>query len=189
MRIAVLGGSFDPIHHGHLIAAVAAREALAVDRLVWVPAGTQPLKVGGHGAPGTDRAHMVELSVAEMVGFEVDRIEIDRVGPSYTVDTLTELAARFTGAELTLLLGADAAGLFWKWRDPAGVKALATVVVFARAGETPPAGVADRVIEIPRLDISSTAVRDRVRNGQSIRYLVPDPVMAYIAEHGLYQEK
>lgn len=188
MRIAVLGGSFDPVHHGHLIVATAAAELLGVDQVRWIPAGQQPFKVGQHGASAADRTRMVELAVDGVASFGVDRCEADRGGPSYTVETLTDLGIRFPGAELSLLLGADAAELFWQWRDPAGIKARATVVVFARAGETAPAGVADRVIEVPRLDISSTAVRDRVRNGRSIRYLVPDPVMAYIAEHGLYRD-
>lgn len=188
MRIAVLGGSFDPIHHGHLIVASAAKDALGVDQVRWVPAGAQPFKVGEHGAGGSDRARMIELAVAGEGGFVVDRLEVERAGPSYTVDTLTELGGRFPGAELSLLLGADAAELFWKWRDPGGIKARAAVIVFARAGEAAPTGVADRVILVPRIDISSTAVRERVRNGQSIRYLVPGPVIDYIAERGLYRD-
>ena len=188
MEIAVLGGSFDPIHHGHLIVAAVAREALGADQIRWVPAGEQPFKVGQHGASGAHRARMVELACAGEPAFVVDRVEVNRPGPSYTVDTLGALAARYPQSALSLLLGADAAELFPKWRDPTGIKARATVVVFARDGEEPPPGVADRVIIVPRLEISSTAVRDRVRHGQSIRYLVPDPVMDYIADEGLYRD-
>jgi nicotinate-nucleotide adenylyltransferase len=188
VRIAVLGGSFDPIHHGHLIAAAAAKAILGVDQIRWVPAGEQPFKVGQHAATGAQRARMVELACDGETGFVVDRLEVERPGPSYTVDTLRELGERLPGAELTLLLGADAAALFGKWRDPEGIRARATVVVFSRAGEAPPPGIADRVIIVPRVDISSTAVRERVRQGQSIRYLVPDPVIAYIAGQGLYRD-
>ncbi len=188
MQIAVLGGSFDPIHHGHLIVAAAAREALGADEIRWVPAGQQPFKVGQHAATGDHRARMVELACAGEPGFVVDRLEVPRPGPSYTVDTLTELTGRLPGAVFSLLIGADTAALFEKWRDPRGIRARASVIVFARAGEEPPPGVADRVIIVPRVDISSTAVRERVRRGQSIRYLVPDPVIDYIAEQGLYQD-
>lgn len=190
MRIAVLGGSFDPIHHGHLILATVAREALGADRVVLVPAGQQPFKVGQHGASAVHRARMAEVAIAGTDGFQVDRVEVDRPGPSYTVDTLADLLARHSGAgaELTLLLGADAAELFWQWRDPAGIKARAAVAVFARSGETPPPGVADRVIEIPRIDVSSTLLRERIRQRRSIRYFMPDSVIAYIAEHGLYRD-
>jgi nicotinate-nucleotide adenylyltransferase len=186
--IAILGGSFDPIHHGHLIAAVAAREALGVAEVRWIPAGEQPFKVGTHQASARDRARMVELACQGERGFVVDRLEVERRGPSYTVDTLTTLAERLPGSPLSLLLGSDAAQLFPSWRDPSGIKARAAVVVFAREGETPPPGIADRVIIVPRVDISSTAVRERVRRGQSIRYLVPDPVIEYITAQGLYRD-
>lgn len=188
MQIGVLGGSFDPIHHGHLIVATAAREALGLDQIRWVPAGEQPFKVGRHAASAEHRARMVELACGGEPGFVVDRLELARPGPSFTVDTIRELATRFPKGQLSLLLGADAAELFEQWRDPAGIKAHARVVVFARAGETPRAGIADRVIIVPRVDISSTTLRERVRRGESIRYLAPDSVIAYIAEQGLYRD-
>jgi nicotinate-nucleotide adenylyltransferase len=188
MRIGVLGGSFDPIHHGHLITAVAAREALGLDQVRWVPAAEQPFKVGRHAASAEHRARMVELGCGGEPGFVTDRIEIERSGPSYTVETVGTLAGRFPEAELSLLLGADAAELFDQWRDPAGIRALARVVVFARAGESPRPGIADQVIIVPRIDISSTEIRERVRQGRSIRYLAPDSVVAYITEQGLYRD-
>jgi nicotinate-nucleotide adenylyltransferase len=186
--IGVLGGSFDPIHHGHLIAGAILREVLGADEIRWVPTGQQPFKVGRHAASAADRARMVELAVGGTAGFVVDRYEADRPGPSYTVETLADLRSRCPDDRLCLLIGTDAAALFPSWRDPAGIRAQAEVVVFSRGGQSPPDGVADRVVPVPFLDISSTALRARVRAGRSIRYFVPDPVSEYIAARRLYQD-
>jgi len=184
VRIGVLGGSFDPVHHGHLIAARALREILALDEVRLVPAGSQPFKRDGHGAPAFDRARMTELAVAGEAGLMADRLEVEREGPSYTVDTLTSLQARWPGAELTLLVGADAAREFPSWRDADRIRAMARVVVFTRAGS---GSLADHpVVEVPALEISSTDIRARVRAGRSIRYLVPDAVADYILTEQLY---
>lgn len=188
MRVALLGGSFDPVHHGHLIAAAALRDALTVDQVRLMPAGEQPFKVGQHGAAAAHRASMLELAVAGEAGLVVERAEVDRPGPSYTVDTLAELSAKEPDVDWLLLLGADAAKLFPTWRDPEGIRHRASVVVFARDGEAPPTGVADRVVAVPRVDVSSTEIRARVRAGRSIRFLVPDAVARYIAAHGLYRD-
>lgn len=185
MRIGVLGGSFDPIHHGHLIAARTLREVLKLDELRLIPAGQQPFKREGHGASGEDRAMMAERAVTGDAGFAVDRLEIEREGPSYTVETLESLKARWPGAELTLLVGADAALEFPAWRAVDRIRALARVIVFTRAGTEPPPGGLP-VVEIPQVQISSTDIRARVRAGQSIRYLVPDAVLEYIATRSLY---
>jgi len=188
MRMAVFGGSFDPIHHGHLIVAGVAREALAADEVRLIPAGEQPFKVGRHHASGADRAAMAESAIAGMPGFAVDRVEIDRGGESYTIDTIRTLRNRFPEAEFYLLIGSDAGQLFEQWRDSDGIRAIANVVVFARDGEEPDRAVADRVITVPEIRISSTAVRDRVRSGLSIRFWVPDRVAQYIEAHGLYRD-
>jgi len=188
VRIAVLGGSFDPIHTGHLVIAQVALELLGADEIRWIPVGEQPLKIGQHRASGADRARMVELATAGQPGFTVDRAEIDRPGPSYTVETLDDLRRRFPGAAISLLLGGDAAASFTAWKAPGEIRAMAEIVVFARAGELPPAGIADRIIPVPRIDISSTVVRERVRQGRSIRYWVSDAVAEYITQHGLYQD-
>jgi nicotinate-nucleotide adenylyltransferase len=188
MRIAVLGGSFDPIHHGHLVVAGLSRELLLADHVRLVPAGEQPFKVGRHEASAVDRARMAELATADDPGFVVDRAEVERPGPSYTVDTLADVRRRFPGARLSLLIGSDAASLFPQWRDPEGIRAQAEIVVFARAGDPVPAGVGDRVVSVPRIDISSTVVRQRVKAGQSIRYWVPDAVASYIDDHRLYRD-
>ena len=185
MRIGVLGGSFDPIHHGHLIAARTLREELELDLVVLVPAGQQPFKRNGHGADAADRASMTELAVAGEEGLAVDRIEVERAGPSYTVDTLGAFRDRWPGAELTLLIGADAAAEFPAWRSAARIPELAKVVVFTRAGsEVPSVGLP--LVESPAVEISSTEVRARVAAGQSIRYLVPELVADYILVNRLY---
>lgn len=188
MRVGILGGSFDPIHHGHLVVAQVLLERLGLDAVRLVPAREQPFKVGRHHATAADRLAMVELAVAGAPGLVADRQEVERAGPSYTVDTLRALAGVHRDWDLCLLLGADTAALFGKWREPDAIRALARVVVFSRAGERPPGEVADRVVEVPRIDISSTAVRQRVRLGRPIRYWVPDGVARYIAAQGLYRE-
>ncbi len=182
----MFGGSFDPIHHGHLLTARALREALRLDAVWLIPAGEQPFKQGQHQAAAAHRAAMAELAVSGEAGLAVDRREVERPGPSYTVDTLEALRAEAPAAVLTLLLGADAARDFPSWREPDRIRRLAEVVVFARASTEPPAFQVP-VVEVPRVDISATEIRARVRAGQSIRYLVPDRVAEYVAAHRLYR--
>jgi nicotinate-nucleotide adenylyltransferase len=182
VRIGIFGGSFDPIHHGHLLAASVLAESLALDEVRLVVAGRQPLKDTGHGAPAEARADMVELAVRGDPRLRVDRSETVREGPSYTVDTLRALRAEAPTAELVLLLGADAARELPRWREADAIQGLARVAVFTRgeggAGALP----------VPRVDISSTEIRARVKAGRSIRYWVPDAVADYIASRRLYLE-
>ena len=185
--IGLFGGSFDPVHHGHLIVGTVAAEKLRLDSLRFVPAREQPFKVGRHRTSAEHRAAMLSLAVAGMPGFSVERSELQRPGPSYTVDTLRHLREREPGAEFVLLLGADAAADLPAWREAGRLTDLARIAVFARPG-TP---VADSpwistVIEVPAIDISATEVRRRVHQGRSIRYWVPDPVAEYITTHRLY---
>jgi nicotinate-nucleotide adenylyltransferase len=184
VRLGVFGGSFDPIHHGHLIAAAALAEELALDEVRLVVAREQPLKQGRHAAPAEDRAAMVALGVAGHERLRADRSELARPGPSYMVDTLKAFRTGRPDAELVLLLGADAAATLSAWRSPGEVRALARVEVFARGGSDGGPGVP----QVPRVEISSSAIRERVRQGRSIRYWVPEAVAAYIADHGLYRE-
>jgi nicotinate-nucleotide adenylyltransferase len=184
MRLGILGGSFDPIHHGHLIVAQLAREQLGLDRVLFVVAAAQPLKVG-HGASSADRARMVELAIAGLEGLEVDRRELERPGPSYTVETLRALTAEHPGAELVLLLGSDAAWQFPRWRAPDEIRALARLACFVRGGEDPPEGLGDRVV-VPRLELSSTAIRARAAAGRSLAGWVPPSVAGYISGLRLY---
>ena len=189
MRLGVYGGSFDPPHLGHLLPVIDAAEQLELDGVRFVPASTQPLKVGRASARPADRLAMTERLVQGIPGFTVDPAEIDRPGLSYTVDTLAGVSAAVPGAALFLLLGADAYALFDQWRDPDGIRALATIVVLVR-GEVAPVpherpGVL--VLQSRRVDISSTELRARVRDGRTIRGFVPDAVADYIAEHRLYR--
>jgi nicotinate-nucleotide adenylyltransferase len=187
VRIGVLGGSFDPVHHGHLIAARTLREKLELDRVLLIPAGQQPFKRDGHGAEADDRAAMLELAIRGEAGLAMDRMEIERAGPSYTVDTLAALKEKCPGADITLLIGADAAVEFPAWRSVDRIRELANVVVFSRAGsEAPKRGLP--VVEIPAVEISSTEIRARVRDARSIRYLLPDVVADYIVAKRLYVE-
>jgi nicotinate-nucleotide adenylyltransferase len=189
-RIGLLGGSFDPPHNGHLLAAGDAFEALSLDRLIFIPAAVQPLKVGRASATPAQRLRMVELLVDGDERFEVSRIEIDRGGLSYTVDTLAAFSAQWPSAQLFWLIGADAIQSFSRWRQPERIVELATVVVMQRAGD------AIQVPEVPgspqwlasrRFDISSTEIRARVKQGKSIRGFVPDAVGEFIAAEQLYR--
>ncbi len=183
-RLGILGGSFDPIHHGHIIVAQLAREQLGLDRVLLMVAAAQPLKTA-HGASAAERARMVELAVEGIPWLAVDRRELERPGPSYTVDTLRELAAEHPEAELILLLGGDAARQFSRWRAPDEIRELARLATFVRGDDDPPEGLGDRV-EVPRLELSSTAIRTRAAAGLSLAGWVPSAVAGYISGLRLY---
>jgi nicotinate-nucleotide adenylyltransferase len=185
--IGLFGGSFDPIHHGHLIVARVAQEALGLDELRFLPAREQPFKRGRHAAPPADRLAMLELAIAASPGFGLERAELDRPGPSYTVDTLEALRARYPAVRFTLLLGADAAAELSAWHRAADLPKLARIVVFGRPGSPIPASpLIDGSIVVPAVDISATEVRRRARAGLPVRYWVPDAVAEYMVRHRLY---
>ncbi len=185
MRVGVFGGTFDPVHVGHLAIAHAALESLPLDRVVFVLARRSPLKERGPVAPEPDRLQMLELAVAGEPRFAVSRMELDREGPSYTVDTLE----RLTGADdLFLILGSDAIADLPRWKDPERIAKLATLVVAERPGAPERMGDAPIVrFDAPRLDISSRELRARAARGLSLRYLVPDPAWRHIEARGLYR--
>jgi nicotinate-nucleotide adenylyltransferase len=185
--IGLFGGSFDPVHHGHLIVGKVAAEKLRLDSLRFVPAREQPFKVGQHRTSAEHRAAMLSLAVTGMPGFGMESSELQRPGPSYTVDTLRQLREREPGEEWVLLLGADAAADLPSWREAGQLNHLARIAVFARPG-TPVAASpwVSTAIEVPAIDISATEVRRRVQQGLSIRYWVPDSVAEYISTHRLY---
>ena len=185
MRLGILGGTFDPIHLGHLVLGEAAREQLGLDRVLFVPAGTQWRKAGREIAPAEHRVAMVELAVGDNPAFEVSTVEVERAGPSYTADTLEELAET-PDVELFLVLGKDAYEDLPNWVRPERIRELATLAVAARNGENVTVEPPTVRLEMPEIGISATDIRERVAAGRTIRYLVPAPVDAYIRNHGLY---
>jgi nicotinate-nucleotide adenylyltransferase len=192
MRIGVFGGTFDPPHVGHLLLAADARESLTLDRLIFIPVWAQPLKVGTPPvASPQDRLEMVRLAVADDANYAVDDAEINRKGLSYTVDTLEHLAERYKGAKLFLLLGQDALAGFPKWRNPERIRELATLAAMGRL-DAPvlPGGVAIKdvvTVSARRVDVSSTEIRERRREGKSIKGFVPESVERFIEARGLYR--
>lgn len=187
-RIGVFGGTFDPPHTGHLLAAGSAIERLGLDRVVLIPARRQPLKADAAITSGAHRLAMCRR-LAECDGrLVVDPLELEREGLSYTVDTLRAYRASHPEADLVLLVGEDAAATLPQWREPETIAALARIVVLTRDGGSPVAAGGVPVERVPtrRVDVSATEIRARVRAGLPIRGLVPDGVAAYIVEHGLY---
>jgi nicotinate-nucleotide adenylyltransferase len=196
VRVGILGGVFNPPHIGHLVCAQEAHFQLGLDVVVWIPVGEAPHR-DIPDDPGPEiRLEMCELAVAADERFRLSRIEIDRPGPSYTADTLEQLAARDSQDELFLILGGDQAMSLPLWHEPERVMGLATLAVAERvgakrqdiaqrlaslAGSRPPV-----FFDMPRIDVSSTLVRRRAAAGQPIRYLVPDKVANFIGAQSLY---
>jgi nicotinate-nucleotide adenylyltransferase len=196
LRVGILGGAFNPPHTGHLVCAQEALIQLELDKVVFVPVGHAPHREL-QGDPGAEeRLEMVELATADDERFEVSRAEIDREGPSYTSDTLRALREASPDEELFLILGGDQAATLATWHEPEEVLALATVAVVERISWSRqaigiklgrlPGGRGIRYLEMPIIQISSSAVRRRAVEGKPIRYLVPDKVAAYIESNGLY---
>lgn len=201
--LGLLGGTFDPIHDGHLAIAAAVRAALKLDEVVFIPAGIPPHKPGQEISPGEDRRAMIELAIAGEPAFRLSTIELDRPGPSYAVDTLAELArpdARGRPARpLEFILSSEAFAGFPSWREPGRILELTRLAVVPRAGVRPiDAAWFDgqlpdwrkRVdfIDGPQVSISASTIRDLVRAGRSIDGMVPPAVAAYIHDHRLYTD-
>jgi len=198
MRAGVFGGTFDPIHLGHLAAARSIQTTLKLDKVIFVPAGQPWMKAGMPVSPVKDRVEMVRLAVARRKAFELSTIEADRPGPSYAVDTMDMLRRQWgTGADLFFLLGSDALTDIVKWREPQRLIRLCRLVAFARPGVRLPVmvnleaavpGVTHRLIfvDVPQRDVKATAIRKRIAEGRSIQRLVPRAVEKYILERGLY---
>ncbi len=197
MRVGVLGGTFNPPHIGHLVCAQEARAALGLARVLLVPAGIPPHKAVGEDPGPAARVALCERACAGEDWLSVCPLELERPGPSYTVDTLRELHAREPEPELTFILGGDMALSFGGWREPGEIVRLARLAVAERGAAreeiadalraVPGAAERTDVFSMPRLDVSSSTLRSRVRAGSPIRHLVPDGVGEMIAAQGLYR--
>lgn len=198
-RLGIMGGTFDPIHYGHLVAAEMACNEFALERVIFIPTGTPPHKTGRKIASSEFRYDMVALAIADNELFEVSRIEIDRIGLTYTVDTLRLLQEQYPDYELYFITGADAFREIFTWRNVQKILELTQFIGASRPGfddhtflnqlqqNHPELYERMHSLEVPALAISSTDIRSRVKKGQSIRYLLPEPVRLFINEKGLYQ--
>lgn len=188
-RIGVFGGTFDPVHMGHLVAAVNARHALDLDRVLLVVAGQPWQKAPGPVAPARLRHEVVAAAVADQDGLEASDLEVTRGGPSYTADTLETLGRLYPGAELFLIVGADVADELDSWERIGACRPLATLVVVNRPGASVarlPVDWPSVTVEIPALDISSTDLRARAGDGRPLEFLIPDQAIRRIRRLGLY---
>jgi nicotinate-nucleotide adenylyltransferase len=209
MRLGIFGGTFDPVHYGHLLVAEQCLEQCRLDQVWFLPAGIPPHKLEQTIAPGKARAEMLELAIAGHDRFRVDRRELERTDPCFTVDTLAALCAEDASRELYFILGADSLADFPTWREPRRILELACLAVANRGGGPVPdlgpllaaVGRPSQVVQhagdwlesrvhgvaIPGTDISASDIRRRVRDGKSIRYMTPRAVECYIETHGLYK--
>jgi nicotinate-nucleotide adenylyltransferase len=197
-RLGILGGTFDPVHHAHLVAAQEARHQLELDRVLFVPAGAPPHKPNRPLSPARHRLRMLELATADQPHFAISRVDLDRPGPCYTVDTLALLRSEWGPTPTFFFIeGTDSLVDIPTWYQPQRLLDLCELVVVKRVGveldlpqlERQLPGITSRIhwVQMPLLEISSTSLRARVRAGRPISYLVPPAVEAYIREHGLYR--
>lgn len=196
LRVGILGGTFDPPHIGHLILGEYAADALDLARLLYIPAADPPHKQDEHKTPVEHRLAMLKLALADNPRFEISRVDIDRAGPHYSLDTVRIVQTQFPEAEIYFIMGGDSLRDLPLWHRPADLIRLCRLAVMARAGadarpemhEAVLPGLAERVvmIESPLIEISSTGIVQRLGAGRSVRYLLPDAVLNYIQQHDLY---
>ena len=198
MNIGVLGGTFDPIHMGHLIIAEEIRGHLDLTEVLFVPAGEPWLKTNNSISPAEHRVQMVRLAIADESSFKLSTIEIERTGPSYTIDTIAQFKSQIgAGDKLFFILGWDNLMQLPQWREPSRLVQMCNLVAVPRVGYSPPdlntlevavSGLSRNVIMLntPQIEISSSEIRNRVARGLSIHHLVPEPVERYIKQHRLY---
>jgi len=201
MRLGIFGGSFNPVHYGHLLLAESCREACALDEVWLVPAAVPPHKQSAELAPGKARWEMLELALAGNEQLRPSPVELDRGGVSYTVETLAKIAQEKPDTSMFLLMGADSLEDLPTWREPERICALATPIVVRRAGSPEPdfgalaslvsaqrlAEIRRCQVEMPIIELSSTDLRQRAAEGKSLRYRTPRAVEKYIETHGLYR--
>lgn len=201
--VGILGGSFDPVHLGHLLLAEHAREQFGLSKVCWIPASAAPYQQLKQSTRQDHRLEMVRLATSGNDGFVVDDRELVRGGSSYTVETLEELHKEFPLVNWVLLMGADSLRTFRSWRQPQRICQLARVIAVSRGGQPPPdieciaeflpnppsgpSWKSEHSMTMPQIEISSTDIRSRIERGRSIRYMVPPAVEAYINAHGLYR--
>jgi len=191
MRLGVMGGTFDPVHHGHLVAASEVQSLFSLDEVAFVPSGQPWQKAGKLVSPAEHRYLMTVIATASNPHFWVSRVDIDRPGPTYTIDTLRDLSTQHPAAELFFITGADALEQILSWKDVDELFGLAHFVGVTRPGyvlsddHLPRDAVS--LVEVPAMAISSSACRERVRAGRPVWYLVPDGVVQYIGKHRLYR--
>ena len=196
-RIGIMGGTFDPVHNGHLVIAKSVAEQLGLDRVLFIPAGNPNFKQGQRLASAADRAHMVALAIEGEALFELDLREVERPGVTYTADTLEELAQCYEGAQLFFIMGTDSAITLPDWKRAADVARLCTIIVAKRPGQSTQqvrdALAASSIdldivyLDVPQVDVSSTQLREQIAQGQDVSDMIPPPVAAFLAETGLYQ--
>lgn len=203
MRLGIFGGTFDPVHYGHLLLAECCREACGLDRVWFVPAAVAPHKQGREHSPAEHRVAMLKLAIGGHEAFEVCTLEVDRGGVNYTFETLEAIHFDRPDDELFLLLGGDSLADLPTWREPKRILELATPIVVRRPGAPPPewsslAGIASAsrlsefaqyVVSMPQIGISASDLRQRVASGRSIRYQTPRAVEMYVRQHGLYSPR
>ena len=201
LRLGIFGGSFDPVHYGHLLLAECCREQASLDRVRFIPAAVSPHKIGAEPVSAEDRVEMLKLAVGGHEFFEVSTSEIDRGGVSYTVDTMATLRAEDADRELFFLMGADSLFDFPSWKQPDEICRLCTPVVVSRPGSPAPdfsvlkdivkperlAEIEKQAVQMPQIDISSTEIRERARDGRSFRFQTPRAVEKYIQTKELYK--
>ena len=199
LRIGIFGGTFDPVHIGHLVIVSELKHALALDRVLVVPAGDPPHKPDQPLTPAFHRIRMLELALDGRTGFGIDRIDLDRTGPSYTVDTLRALGSRIPTSKMVFLMGEDSLRDLHTWREPEEILALAEIGVGCRPGVSvdldavyerlPTARGRVALVDVPQIEVSSRDLRRRVAAGEPIAFQVLPAVETYIHEHGLYRKQ
>lgn len=200
MRLGIYGGTFDPVHLGHLLLAEQCREQCSLDQVWFVPAGIPPHKQDATHTPAATRVEMLELAIAGQPAFAVSRLEIERSGPSYTIETLRQIQSAQPEDELSFLVGADSLKELATWREPRGIVEIAELVVVNRGASASlaldpvrralgdAAAARIRFVEMPAVEFASRDIRRRAREGRSLRYLVPRAVEQFIEERGLYRD-
>lgn len=198
-RVGVFGGTFDPIHLGHLIIAAELQASAGLDRVLFVPAGRPPHKLDQHLSNDAHRLAMLRLAVKNVPGFEVNTVDLDRHGPSFTTDTLRILKRQLPDAELVFMMGEDSLRDLLTWRDPAGIVEQAELAVARRPGvehdlgaiysAIPRAEGRVQVYPVPEIGIASRELRERAAHGGSLRFFVPDSVEEFIRVRGLYRSR